>query len=49
MFMVVIPFFKIVDNVTFKNSAVAIIEFDSQPSWILTDFFKEQAISQVIY
>ena len=34
-------FFKIVDNLTLKtNSAAGIIEFDWQPSWILTDLLK---------
>ena len=41
--MVVIPFFKIVDNVTLKKDSTAgIIDFDCQPSRILTDLLKSK-------
>ena len=41
--MVVIPFFKIVDNVTLKKDSTAeIIDFDCQPSRILTDLLKNK-------
>ena len=32
----------IVDNVTVKNSAAGINEFDWQPSWILLDLLKSK-------
>ena len=39
-----ITFFKIVDNVALKKktSAAGKIEFDWQPSWILTDLLKSE-------
>ena len=41
--MVVIPFFKIVDNVTLKKDSTAgIIDFDCQPSRIVTDLLKSK-------
>ena len=41
--MVVKPFFKIVYNLTLKKDSTAgIIEFDCQPSRILTDLLKSK-------
>ena len=43
LFMVEIPFFKIVDNVALTNNSAAwIIQFDWEPSWILTDLLKSK-------